>query len=65
MISKDHSKLSIAKQCVLLEIHRSGLYYRPKQKSQLNLELMKLMDEHYNYHPFKGLQGCRHGVHSG
>lgn len=54
MISKDHSKLSIAKQCSLLGIHRSGLYYRPKQESSLNLELMKLMDEHYNYHPFKG-----------
>lgn len=54
MISKDHSKLSIAKQCHLLGIHRSGLYYRQKQESPLNLELMKLMDEHYNYHPFKG-----------
>ena len=54
MISKDHSKLSIAKQCSLLGIHRSGLYYKPKQESPLNLELMKLMDEHYNYHPFKG-----------
>jgi putative transposase len=54
MISKDHSKLSVAKQCTLLGIHRSGLYYRPKQESPLNLELMKLMDEHYNYHPFKG-----------
>lgn len=54
MISKDHSKLSVAKQCNLLGIHRSGLYYKPKQESPLNLELMKLMDEHYNYHPFKG-----------
>ncbi len=54
MISKDHSDLSIAKQCNLLGIHRSELYYRPKQESPLNLELMKLMDEHYNYHPFKG-----------
>lgn len=54
MISKDHSKLSISKQCNLLGIHRSGIYYKPKQESPLNLELMKLMDEHYNYHPFKG-----------
>lgn len=54
MISRDHSKLSVAKQCTLLGIHRSGLYYKPKQESPLNLELMKLMDEHYNYHPFKG-----------
>lgn len=54
MISKDHSDLSVANQCALLGIHRSGLYYKPKQESPLNLELMKLMDEHYNYHPFKG-----------
>lgn len=54
MISRDHSKLSVTKQCSLLGIHRSGLYYKPKQESPLNLELMKLMDEHYNYHPFKG-----------
>ncbi len=28
MISKDHSKLSVVKQSSLLQIHRSGLYYR-------------------------------------
>lgn len=54
MISKGHSKLSIVKQCNLLSIHRSGLYYKPKEESALNLELMRLMDEHYLYHPFKG-----------
>lgn len=54
MISKGHSKLSIVKQCKLLSIHRSGLYYKPKQESDLNLELMRLMDEHYLHHPFKG-----------
>lgn len=54
MISKGHSKLSIVKQCNLLSIHRSGLYYKAKEESALNLELMRLMDEHYLYHPFKG-----------
>ncbi len=54
MISKDHSKLSIAKQCELIGIHRSGVYYKPKQESSFNLKLMRLMDEHYNYYPFKG-----------
>ena len=54
MISKDHSKLSIVKQCNLLEIHRSGLYYKPNGESDLNLELMRLMDEHYTTYPFKG-----------
>ena len=52
MISKGH--LSIVKQCELLQIHRSGVYYKPTEESDLNLELMRLMDEHYLHHPFKG-----------
>ena len=54
MISGDHSNLSIAKQSKLLQLHRSGLYYKPKGESELNLELMRLMDAHYIDHPFKG-----------
>ena len=54
MISKGHSKLSIVKQCELVNINRSGFYYKPSQESELNLELMRLMDEHYLEHPFKG-----------
>ena len=54
MVSKDHPELSITQQCFLLSIHRSGIYYKPKMESDLNLELMRLMDEHYLYHPFKG-----------
>lgn len=54
MISKDHSALSIVKQAKLLQLHRSGFYYKPKGESELNLELMRLMDEHYADHYFKG-----------
>jgi len=54
MISKGHSKLSIVKQSTLLSIHRSGIYYKAKQESELNLKLMREMGEHYLYHPFKG-----------
>ncbi len=54
MISKDHPKLSIVQQCFLLSIHRSGIYYKAKAETPLNLELMRLIDEHYLYHPFKG-----------
>ena len=52
MISK--GQLSLVQQCMLLSIHRSGLYYKPKGESGLNLELMRLMDEHYLHHSFKG-----------
>ncbi len=54
MISRGHSKMSIVKQCKTLNIHRSGVYFKPKGESELNLELMRLMDEHYLHHPFKG-----------
>lgn len=56
MISKGHSKLSISKQSKLLGVHRSGLYYKPKRESNLNLELMRLMDGHYTHHCFKGAE---------
>jgi Transposase and inactivated derivatives len=54
MISKDYSKLSAVKQCELIGIHRSGIYYKPQEESKLNLELMRLIDEHYLEHPYKG-----------
>ena len=54
MIRKGHPEMSIVKQCKTLKVHRSGLYYKPKGETQLNLELMRLMDEHYLHHPFKG-----------
>ena len=54
MIRKGHSKLSVVRQCKLLTVSRSGFYYKPNGESKLNLELMRLMDEHYLHHPFKG-----------
>ncbi len=56
MISKDHSELSVSSQCKLLGINRSSLYYRPKGESDVNHELMRLMDEHYLEHPYKGAE---------
>jgi putative transposase len=54
MIDKDHADLSVIKQCQLLNVNRSGLYYKPAQTSRLNLELMRSIDEHYLDHPYKG-----------
>lgn len=39
---------------MLLVLHRSGLYYKPRGETALNLKLMRLMDEHYLNHPFMG-----------
>ncbi len=47
--------LSLRKQCELLGVSRSGLSYLPKGESPLNLQLMRLMDEEYLRHPFRGV----------
>jgi len=54
MVCRDHSKLSITQQCVLLVLCRASLYSVPKGESPLNLKLLELMDKHYLEHPYKG-----------
>jgi len=46
--------LSVARQCRLLDISRSGLYYQPKVISDETLTLMKLIDCQYLATPFYG-----------
>ena len=46
--------LSVRKQCSILGLHRSGYYYENRSESAENLEIMRLMDEHYHYYPYKG-----------
>ncbi|MBW3545624.1 MAG: IS3 family transposase [Bacteroidetes bacterium] len=48
-------RLSIRSQCELLDIHRSGFYYAPASESELNLKLMRLLDERYLEHPTHGV----------
>jgi len=55
-VVKSHPRLSLAKQCKLLEIHRSGLYYKPKGESLLNLQLMKAIDKCFLEHPYYGVE---------
>jgi putative transposase len=54
MVSKSHKVISISRQCELLDISRSSFYFRSNGESELNLELMRQMDEHYLWHPYKG-----------
>jgi putative transposase len=44
----------MTRQCRLLGIGRSGLYYRPKPTSEEDLALMKLIDRQYLVTPFYG-----------
>jgi putative transposase len=46
--------LSVVRQCQLLGISRSGLYYQPKEIYEEDLTLMKLIDRQYLVTPFYG-----------
>ena len=54
MIDDKHSSLSIIKQCRLLGLHRSGLYYKPCSETLENLTILGLLDEQYFKTPFYG-----------
>ena len=61
MIDNNHKKLSVARQCNLVSISRSGFYYQPSGESELNLKLMKLIDRQHMETPFYGArQMARH-----
>lgn len=48
-------RLSIRRQCDLLCISRSSLYYRPMEEKPENLKMMTLMDKHLMAHPTEGV----------
>ncbi len=54
MVDRRHSSLSVVRQCRLLDIGRSGLYYQPVGISEEDLTLMKLIDRQYLATPFYG-----------
>ena len=54
MVDRRHLSLSIVRQCRLLDISRSGLYYQPIGISEEDLTLMKLIDRQYLATPFYG-----------
>jgi putative transposase len=55
MIDATDKHLSLRAQCKLLGLARSSLYYQAKDESTENMHLMRLMDEEYTRHPFKGV----------
>jgi putative transposase len=54
LIDGDHKKLSIRRQCELLDMPRSTFYYLPATESKENLRFMRLLDEQYLKTPFWG-----------
>ena len=61
MITPRHPTLSARRQCQLLGLDRSGLYYEPVPESAENLALMSLLDRRYTDHPEEGVRRiCLH-----
>ncbi|MGF0540052.1 IS3 family transposase [Agrobacterium sp. ES01] len=56
MIEPRQSDLSVGKQCSLLSISRSSFYYTPKGESEMNLALMRQIDEQFLETPFFGVR---------
>jgi putative transposase len=57
MMDKGDEAMSMRKQCQLLGINRSGLYYQAQPESAYNLGLMSQIDEEFTRHPFMGVDG--------
>lgn len=54
MIDPKAEILSLSRQCTLLSITRSNLYYQSKGESPLSLTLMRLIDEQFLKTPYYG-----------
>ena len=53
-VELNNPKLSIRKQCKILEIDRSKVYYNKKETSKEDIEIMNFIDEQYMDTPFYG-----------
>ncbi len=54
MVDREHPSLSLVRQCALLGVSRSSLYYRPRAAWQEDLSLMGEIDRQYLETPFYG-----------
>jgi putative transposase len=54
VVDRQHPSLPVTRQCSLLDISRSGLYYQPVGIPEEDLTVMKVMDCQYLATPFYG-----------
>jgi putative transposase len=53
-VDAGHAKISVRRQCDLLDLSRSSYYYKKAKASSDDLRLMRLIDEQYMRTPFFG-----------
>ena len=56
LVERDNQKIAVARQCELLGLFRSSYYYNSTRDDEYNLELMRLLDEHYTKVSFYGVR---------
>jgi putative transposase len=55
-IEPDNPRITVSRQCEVLDLARSNLYYRPCRDESYNDQLMRLIDEQYMRTPFYGVR---------
>jgi len=59
MVNPTHKRLSIVRQCELLQISRSGFYYERRGVSKRHIEIMNAIDRIHTAYPFYGYRRIR------
>ena len=62
-IEQDNRQIPIYRQCELLGLNRSSLYYTPCRDTEYNERLMKLIDQQYVQTPFYGIERMTAWLH--
>lgn len=60
LIQPQFKKISVRKQCELLTVNRSSLYYKPVPEKPENVKMMEVMDKHLTLHPTEGVKSLVH-----
>lgn len=63
MVERADNQLSVRRQCELLGITRSGLYYASQRDTADDLAVMRLLDEQYTRTPFYGVEKMTETLH--
>lgn len=56
LVQPRYQKISVRKQCELLTVNRSSLYYKPVPEKPENIKMMEIMDKHLTNHPTEGVK---------
>jgi len=59
MVNPKEKTMSVRRQCDILQVSRSSLYYKPRGETEENLRLMKQMDQLFTEDPTLGVLGMQ------